>query len=68
MDPEILWCDELRIYMGPKHGPVPRGAVVHLYAKVYAGRKRWWKMGFFEYNGMKLWAPIRCLWRINHGK
>ena len=42
----IIWTDELRIYMGPKGGPIPRGAKVRLYAKVFIG---WWRMGFFEW-------------------
>ncbi len=59
----IIRTDELRIYMGPKGGPIPRGAKVRLYAKVFIG---WWRMGFFEWpigSGEKWWAPIRCLWR-----
>ena len=61
--PKIIRCNEVRRYMGPKGGPVPRGSIVRLYAKVYIGK--WWRMGFFEWDGQKLFAPLRCLWRVN---
>ncbi len=50
--------NELRIYMGPKHARVPRGAIVKLIAVVNG------KMGIFEWNGERYNCPIRILWRI----
>jgi len=64
IDPKIIFCNEPRIYMGSKGGPIPRGATVRLFAKVFAGKGYWWRMGFFEWNGEKLFAPIRVLWRV----
>ena len=64
LEPKIIQCNELRRYMGVSNGPIPRGAIVKLYAKVYIGR--WWRVGFFEWDGEKWFAPIRCLWRVEN--
>jgi len=61
--PYIQFCNEQRIYHGPKCSQIPKGEKVRLLCKIYAGKNLWWRVGVFEWNGRRFVAPLRILWR-----